>query len=428
MALNTLQLACIAVPILGTVILSLPPSSFIRQCLYPLPAWLLIQPIIWPPKVTLSDDDEGVAQGIFLLGIFYMNILFVFSDYLYLQGYNTPRYFYRVHRHSRSDGGGDIYQREGYPENDWWGRIKWAVALVTSPRGVGWNFQVPLPETQYPTSWATCTWQSAMTLLKCHILSYITREFCGFLVRVLRNEEAAAAYPIIYDVFSKEAVQMVIICAAWIVRIITFVNLTVLYPKIICVGFGIGGSWRDPKAWPRMFGYFEDCWSVRSMWGKAWHSYVRRCIQAPGDRIADLVFGADPSGLPRPLRILRRYFLLFSAFAISGLIHTSGLYFLVVGADSTPAHNPPWYYTFYFFVGQALFITVEDFACWVLGISNVGEEVKGRKGRWVFGVGYTLVWFIWSVPVLWVDPETRVLGFWRGEEGFVHVLDRVARF
>ncbi|KAF3194834.1 hypothetical protein TWF225_005450 [Orbilia oligospora] len=443
MALNTLQLACATTPLITITILSLPTTSLIRQILYPLPALLFLQTLISPPKFPSSDIDA--IQEAFKLGTLYASFGFAFCHYLYAYGYNTPKYFYKLKRINKSnndENGGvndtkekvEVFEREEYPENSWWGRVKWSLSLITALRGIGWNFQISsLPETKYPSSKGACIRQTAVTIILAHVSWFTAGAICGFIARILRDPEFAGRYSLLHSLFGNVLVQMAVVSGAWGIRNIAFTVLLSSYLKIIFVGLEVGGGWGDIKQWPRMFGYFEDCWSVKSVWGKVWHQSIRKCIQVPGDKIADMVFGAEPKSLPYPIQLLRRVFLLFSAFSISGFIHASGSYFIVVGTDYTqpPGKNPPWYYTFLFFISQALFIIVEEVVFWALGVSNTGVEVKKSKTRWLFGIGYTTLWFIWCTPVLWADPESRVVGFMplgMEGEGYAHVFDRIDRF
>ncbi|KAF3904974.1 hypothetical protein AA313_de0200831 [Arthrobotrys entomopaga] len=199
---------------------------------------------------------------------------------------------------------------------------------------------------------------------------------------------------------------------------------------MLCVGFGIGGSWRRTESWPDMFGGFGDAWSIRNVWGKAWHQNLRRCLNAPGDRIAVWLFG-HPTDLSPTKRLIRRYFLLFCAFGISGLLHALAVYF---GAatnsmpyeDSMPiSSRPGWYKTGYFFYIQAVVIMIEDYFCWILGLSTEGKRVKENPTRWLFGTVYTFTWFIWSTAILWIDPQLAALGYQRISDsglGYIHIL------
>ncbi|KAK6342430.1 hypothetical protein TWF718_007832 [Orbilia javanica] len=437
MAPNTLQLACLTTPLLTLTILSLPSSSFIRQCLYPIPAVLFLRALFWPPKFSASDNEA--VQEAFKLGTLYASFAFAFAHYLYAYGYDTPEYFYKVRwvEGSGKDGDGKGgYERVGYPEDGgFWGRFKWSLSLVTALRGVGWNFQVSgLPKTRFARSRGECVRETAVTIVISHLSWLTAGAICGFFARLLRDEELAARYLFLYALVGKNlVVQMAAVSAAWGVRNIAFTMLVSSYLKIVFVGFGIGGGeWSDPARWYRMFGGLGDCWSVRSVWGRVWHQSIRKCIQVPGDKIAALVFGTDPKSLPQPIQLLRRFFLLFSAFAVSGFIHAAGSYFIIFGMDNynPPTEGPPWYYTFYFFISQAFVIAIEEVVFWALGVSNTPEEVGKSKVRWVVGVGYTTLWFIWCTTVLWADPESRVVGFVPAGvgEGYAHVFDRIDRF
>ncbi|KAF3210535.1 hypothetical protein TWF679_006737 [Orbilia oligospora] len=115
--------------------------------------------------------------------------------------------------------------------------------------------------------------------------------------------------------------------------------------RMICVTSGIKGDWGKIESWPNMFGEFEDAWSIRNVWGRAWHQNLRRCLTAPGEKVFSLIFGSSPK-LGRVPRLIRRYFLVFSAFGVSGLLHSLAVYYgsktdTMPYEDSTPLHMRP---------------------------------------------------------------------------------------
>lgn len=281
MALTTLQLACLTTPFLTITILSLPPSSFLRQCLYPLPALLFLHPLLFPPKFAFNDNNA--IQEAFKLGTLYASFLFAFCHYLYAYGYNTPNHFWKVKRIDAvssingNDGERKENEKEEFPET-LWGRVKWALGLITTLRGVGWNFQIStLPETKFSKSRGQCVRRTVVTILLCHLAWYTSGATCGFLARLLRDPETATRYSLLSTIFGYKPVQMGVVSAAWGVRNILFTVLVSSYLKLLFVGCGIGGRrWGDEREWYRMFGRFEDCWSVRSVWGRVWHQSIRK--------------------------------------------------------------------------------------------------------------------------------------------------------
>ncbi|KAF3941787.1 hypothetical protein ABW19_dt0205051 [Dactylella cylindrospora] len=419
---NTLKSGLLALPFITVAILALPSSSLFRYGLYPLPLLLALRAVMWPPT-------DGPVEETYVLGLFGSSFFFRLLDYLYLQGYDTPQYFYRVNRKP-----GTSLERQDYPESTL-ARIKWALLLLISQRGIGWNFEVPLPETKYPTTRTIFIRQAIVTLLEIYLGLYLITQCCQYMVSTLRQELSPEPYPWVYDLFRNELFQMVAALTGWVISIISHISVLYAQISIVCVGFGIGGSWADMEMWPKTFGRIEDSWSVRNVWGKTWHQTLRRCLSAPGDLIADWVFG-DASGLSRYLRLIRRYFLLFSAFTVSGILHAFGVYFVTVTEpqpyeDSTPISiRPPWYATAYFFVAQAAVIATEDFTFWIFGISSEYKDVKLWSPRWLVGMAYTLVWFVWSTTALWIHPQLAAYGYQRlidNGNGYVHVLEAVGK-
>ncbi|KAK6515092.1 hypothetical protein TWF506_007439 [Arthrobotrys conoides] len=422
MASDSLQRAFLGLPILSVAIFALPASSFIRYALYPLPAFLILQAIIQPPT---KDND---AEETYLFGLFTTALAFRLFDFLYLQGYDTPKHFFRVQQV------GKVKQQLEYPQS-LWGRIKWGFLLLISQRGIGWNFEVSVPSTKYPSSRTAFVRQAVFDLLRIYLGLYLTGALSDFMAGVIRQEISVVEYPWVYDLCKNEIFQMAIILLGWVITIISHISVLYNIAGIVCVGLGFGGFWKEPTSWPKTFGRLRDTWSIRTVWGKAWHQSLRRSLNAPGDRLADAIFG-DPSQLSYLARIIRRYFLLFSAFACSGIIHAGGVYFVTVTnplpfKDSIPVSaRPPWYVTGYFFYIQAFAVTLEDFLLWALGISTEEGKVQNSPIRRVLGMVYTFAWFIWSTTVLWVDPHIAAFGYKRLGDvnmGYVHILEAISK-
>ncbi|RVD83946.1 uncharacterized protein DFL_005717 [Arthrobotrys flagrans] len=419
---DSLQRAFLGLPILSVAIFALPGSSFIRYALYPLPAILILQALLQPPT-----EDRDVEET-YLFGLFITALGFRLFDYLYLQGYDTSKHFFRVQQV------GKVKQQLEYPQSIW-SRIKWGFLLFISQRGIGWNFEVSVPNTKYPSNRTAFVRQAVFILLQIYLGLYLTKIGYDFMVGVIRHEISVVEYPWVYDLCKNEFFQMVIILLGWVISIISHISILYNIASIVCVGLGIGGFWGEITSWPRTFGRLRDTWSIRNVWGKTWHQSLRRSLNAPGDRIADAIFG-NPSQLSYPARLVRRYFLLFSAFACSGILHAGGVYFVTVTnpipfEDSIPVSaRPAWYVSGYFFYVQAVAITLEDFLTWILRISTDEKEVQKSPVRWLFGTVYTFAWFIWSTTVLWIGPQLLSFGYKRlGDEnmGHIHILEAISR-
>ncbi|KAK6500155.1 hypothetical protein TWF481_010509 [Arthrobotrys musiformis] len=419
---DSLQRAFIGLPLLSVAIFALPASSFIRYAVYPLPALLILQALLQPPT-----EDRDVEET-YLFGLFTTALAFRLFDYLYLQGYDTPKHFFRVQRV------GQVKQRLENPRGIL-DRISWGLLLLISQRGIGWNFEVSVPSTNYPPNRAAFVRQAVSILLQIYLGLYLTKIGYEFMVGVVNRDISVAEYPWVYDLFTNELFQMVIILWGWVISIISHISVLYNLAAIVCVGLGVGGFWKEIASWPRTFGRLRDAWSIRNVWGKTWHQSLRRSLNAPGDKIADAVFG-DPSQLSYATRLVRRYFLLFSAFACSGILHAGGVYFVTVTnptpfKDSIPlSARPAWYVSGYFFYVQAIAITLEDFVSWALGMSTDEKEVQKSPIRWFFGMVYTFAWFIWSTTALWIDPQLLAFGYKRlGDEnqGYVHILEAISR-
>ncbi|KAF3911313.1 hypothetical protein ABW21_db0204358 [Orbilia brochopaga] len=269
MFLNTLRSAFIGLPIASAIVLSLPSCSLVRHVLYPVPALLAARAILQPPR------EDSQVEETYLYGLFSASLGFRILDYLYLHGYNTPKYFYQVTNE------GNNGSKQHVDPNSTLDRIKWGLSLLVSQRGIGWNFEVPLPDTTYPATRKEFIRQSLTALLKVYLGLYLCGTSCQWVVELLRDEsQYRHTSPFLYDLCRWEPFQMLVSLAGWIVSIIGHVSVLYNFAAILCVGFGIGGRWKHMSSWPKTFGSFWDAWSIRTVWGKAWHQTLRRVCRA----------------------------------------------------------------------------------------------------------------------------------------------------
>ncbi|KIK64190.1 hypothetical protein GYMLUDRAFT_40475 [Collybiopsis luxurians FD-317 M1] len=163
-----------------------------------------------------------------------------------------------------------------------------------------------------------------------------------------------------------------------------------------------------PEDWPEFMGHWSDAYTIRRFWGRVWHQQLRHLVSAPGDLVAQrwlcLARGTNASA----------YTKLFIAFLITGTIHQVGDYSL--------QHRDFWAGgSLYFFVSQAVAITVED------GIIALGKKGGIQDSGYVRILGYvwTVSWFAFSLPV-WLDPCVHdgvlkgmsmsiIGGLWKGD-------------
>lgn len=100
-----------------------------------------------------------------------------------------------------------------------------------------------------------------------------------------------------------------------------------------------------------------------------------------------------------------------TAFLVSGLIHASGSY-NVTRARSLPLSTGG---ELKYFLLQGVALTVEDLACWTLGIDDQAGRPPTPTRRWL-GYAITGIWYIWSRVALKAVPLAVAHGI-RNERG-----------
>ena len=117
---------------------------------------------------------------------------------------------------------------------------------------------------------------------------------------------------------------------------------------------------------------------------RVWHQMLRRTLTAHGNFLAN--------GLYLPKGMITTYFILFTAFFISGLMHATGDYMLSQNFSETTSIQ--------FFLLQAVGITFED-AVIALAQRLGYKESNAFK---LFGFVWVFAWFAFSLP-MWLDPQ-----------------------
>lgn len=105
-------------------------------------------------------------------------------------------------------------------------------------------------------------------------------------------------------------------------------------------------------------------------------------------------------------QLSRRYFLLLSAFFVSGAIHGVGNY-RVTYAMGLPLSDGN---EILYFLAQAGAIVLEDFVLWLFAVKDQGPEPP-TKLRKVVGYVIVAIWWIWSRVALKAVPSAAARGF-----------------
>ncbi|KAF2122855.1 toxin biosynthesis protein [Lophiotrema nucula] len=154
-----------------------------------------------------------------------------------------------------------------------------------------------------------------------------------------------------------------------------FMNMQYVALSIPTVLVGLG----KPVDWPPLFGNIKDATTVRAFWGQFWHQSIRIPLTTIGDCIIDAL------GIQRKT-ILGDYVFIWIAFGISGIMHAQSMALLPRPANISVLDTTVG--IMYFFLWQALAITLEDFAQWVWHVENHGRAES-------------LIGYVWVVCNMW---------------------------
>ncbi|KAH9889203.1 membrane bound O-acyl transferase family-domain-containing protein [Xylariomycetidae sp. FL2044] len=251
----------------------------------------------------------------------------------------------------------------------WREDLSWAVNLVTSLRGVGWNWQVkgvpkhPAPNQSRLGFVAT----SAGAALKYRLLFVAAVYGLGFC-RAMKAEAATSAQRHVLDVIIAWCGG----CWAW---------NGIAWVHAVIAGITVAMGVCEPSQWPPILGSLTDAWSVRQMWGVSYHQLLRRSTQQPGIQLSRaLGFGKGTFG--------SRYIQLYLAFAISCAIHV-WQQFSISRQDRGEIA---------FFLLQPVVITFEDFVQWAWHKAVAPKQRKSLAGfERAAGYMWTFVAFSWTL-------------------------------
>ncbi|KAF2264629.1 hypothetical protein CC78DRAFT_601276 [Lojkania enalia] len=159
-------------------------------------------------------------------------------------------------------------------------------------------------------------------------------------------------------------------------------NLQYVVAAIFSVSFNLS----QPADWPPLYGRITDATTVRAFWGQFWHQTIRRPLTTFAHCITDWM------GFERSTD-LTFYVHIWAAFIISGIMHAQSLALLPRAFNITLYEATAG--MFYFFIWQALAITVEDLIqrAW----QKTGHKFEDL-GRMRFVMGY-----MWVACSLWIS-------------------------
>ena len=393
--------------LLACLIPSFTPQSALRRGLLLLQMLFAVLVFIAPPPSNISN-----TAVLYTAGVLSGNLLARYVDRVYL---HTPEQEFSRLVHDplsnttpvqpTTEAATKQLVREDSTSLIGTQKLLWTFELLTVTRGIGWNWRVtgiPSQRAQLPrirfvqsclAKWVTMYASLHLFNLAC----------CAILESFpsIRDPWLRAT---LVSLTSNTIFLYTFLILGWAVTIHSHFALLMLPLSMACVGMKVGPkAWQEPESWPPNFGSFKDAYSIRRFWGYTWHQQMRRMTSAPGAFLLSLFhlsFQKSRTLLPR---LLKRYFLLFAAFSVSGLIHAAGSYNVTRGLGLPPSDGGEIGY----FLIQGFAIMVEDFVLWALRVDCQTEPCRKRR---VLGYSCVVPFYIFTRVKFKAVPLAAVHG------------------
>ncbi|KZT01615.1 uncharacterized protein LAESUDRAFT_663582 [Laetiporus sulphureus 93-53] len=243
-------------------------------------------------------------------------------------------------------------------------RVYWALCVICSPRGVGWNYQVAnVPSRSNDAKW---------TFVRLKLLSalrwFLLIDFAQSLQR---------SRPLLPG---GEMDVLIVAMHGCIQRFITIALIDMQYALCAAAFVALGIS--EPKDWPDLYGQWSDACTVRRFWGRAYHQMIRQYTTSIGKLVCHL-FRLQPGSW------MSSRTQLYAGFAVSGLMHSGGD--LMVSPSLLGASFP-------FYFSQAFAISFEDAVISAARRSKLVMRCPQTLLRCV-GYAWVLTWTVISAPL-----------------------------
>ncbi|KAG6908488.1 hypothetical protein DXG01_004422 [Tephrocybe rancida] len=209
-------------------------------------------------------------------------------------------------------------------------RVYWSGCVIHSPRGVGWNYQIPNISPTPSTPNTRFILSRLLHALLCLFLLDAAQSFIHIYPLLLPSRDQGLAHRVLYS-------------AAWM--LMPYAGLRMQYYLLSAVSVALGLS--SPKAWPEPYGSLREAYTVRNLWGARDMFYLRAREQylTPFGKSTSKILGLKPGSRLSSLTQL------LVAFLISGAMHAFGD--AMVGWDHLGSSVP-------FFLLQVLAIVAEE--------------------------------------------------------------------
>ncbi|KAI0768192.1 membrane bound O-acyl transferase family-domain-containing protein, partial [Trametes elegans] len=255
-------------------------------------------------------------------------------------------------------------------------RVWYALCLLFNARLIGTSAQVAHVPPPFRGSRSQFLWDRLKKLVATLVLLDTSEYFVGICVHLYVPEEAAVHTPSGYRGYLVRCAST----AVWLLMTYSSLKYAYLLMSIFAVATGLGNG--NPEDWPDAFGEWSRAYTLRNLWGRAWHQLFRRHFAQIG-KIA-----------VRILRVPRNTWLssqvqIHAAFATSALLHSMGD--LVLNPAAFGRSSP-------FFVLNALAITAEDTIGAIARRAGIPRATDSFALR-ILGYTWVTLWILNTVPL-----------------------------
>ncbi|KAF5359451.1 hypothetical protein D9756_002935 [Leucocoprinus leucothites] len=263
-------------------------------------------------------------------------------------------------------------------------RLAWSLHLHCSPRGVGWNFEVPHIPKNPPSP-------DGPGKRKAYVVSRLgTVLICAAVqgASMIINSANPALVPGTIPLHNQPLYVRVLSILGLGAPGLAYLNLQHCVVGILLVGSGIS----EPEDWPPLFGSLSGMYSVQNFWRNVWHQMLRRIFLSTANFIIHTVLRfphGTSSKSSLPIGLLK----LHTVFLVSGIIHYAGE-FMMLGYGGNGA--------LLFFVVQAWAITLEVVVRYLITESTrANASEKPPTGiRRLLGYVWVFCWFVAVTPLI----------------------------
>lgn len=271
-------------------------------------------------------------------------------------------------------------------------KLRWALTLMASMRGVGWNFQVKGVPVGIPneTRWKFLLRQGRDLVFGCLAL-----DFCSAIIRAHRYPPGADPDDLRISISARALVILATGIQSYFAN-----SFNYQYLSIFAVAAGINKL----KDWPPLFGRLSETTTIRRFWGSFWHQGIRKILSGYTQSLLRLLRVRHNTTHSSILTLL-------FTFLLSGLYHGYASYALTYPTPTSPyatTYDRFWRFMIFFMV-QPIGIVIEDLVIKAYRSYTIGNQKQNGSDqkekldeRWQTLLGYcwVLTWMMLSGNIL----------------------------